>query len=70
MLAHHLDAAVAREPAKSVTVVAAPRALGMLRQAYSPGLRGAICDELGKDWVKMPICQIERRLHQVGARLH
>jgi protein required for attachment to host cells len=69
-VAHHLDAAVAREPAKRVMVVAAPRALGMLRQAYSPVLRGAICDEVGKDWVKMPIWQIERRLPQTKPRLH
>jgi protein required for attachment to host cells len=69
-LAQHLNAAVARDPIKSVTVVAAPRALGMLRQAYSPTLRGAIVDELDKDWVKMPIWQIERRLHQVEPRLH
>ena len=69
-VAHHLDAAVAREPAKSVMVVASPRALGMLRQAYSPALRGAICDEVGKDWVKMPTWQIERRLPQAKPRLH
>lgn len=69
-LAHHLDAAVSREPAKSVTVVAVPRALGMLRQAYPPALRCAIADELGKDWVKMPIWQIERRLHNERPRPH
>jgi protein required for attachment to host cells len=70
MLAHHLSAAVTRDPDKTITVVAAPRALGMLRQSYSPELRRAISDELGKDWVKMPIQQIERRLHQAAPRLH
>jgi protein required for attachment to host cells len=70
MLAHHLSAAVIREPERTVTVVAAPRALGMLRQSYSPVLRRAISDELGKDWVKMPIQQIERKLHQAAPRLH
>jgi protein required for attachment to host cells len=69
-LAHHLSAAVTREHAKTITVVAAPRALGMLRQSYSPLLRRAISDELGKDWVKMPIQQIERKLHQAAPRLH
>ena len=69
-LAHHLSAAVTREPAKTITVVAAPRALGMLRQSYSPLLRRAISEELGKDWVKMPIEQIEMKLHQAKARLH
>jgi protein required for attachment to host cells len=70
MLAHHLSAAVTREPAKTITVVAAPRALGMLRQSYSPVLRRAISEEVGKDWVKMPIQQIERKLHQGAPRLH
>jgi protein required for attachment to host cells len=58
-LARHLSAAVTRDP-KTVTVVAAPRALGMLRQSYSPALRRAIADELGRDWLKMPIGKIEK----------
>jgi protein required for attachment to host cells len=69
-LAHHLSAAVTREPAKTITVVAAPRALGMLRQSYSPLLSRAVSEELGKDWVKMPIHEIERKLHQAKPRLH
>ena len=69
-LAQHLNAALARDPVKSVTVVAAPRALGMLRQAYSPTLRGAVVDELGKDWVRMPMWEIEQRLQHVQPRLH
>jgi protein required for attachment to host cells len=68
-LAHHLSAAVTRDP-KTVTVVAAPRALGMLRQSYSPALCRAISDELGKDWVKMPIGKIEKKLNQAKPRLH
>ena len=59
-----------RDPDKTITVVAAPRALGMLRQSYSPLLRRAISEELGKDWVKMPIQQIERKLHQAAPHLH
>jgi protein required for attachment to host cells len=69
-LAHHLDAAVTRDPGKSVTVVAAPHALGVLRQAYPPALRGAIAGELDKDWIKMPIWQIEERLQQAKPSLH
>ena len=70
ILAHHLSAAVIREPAKTITVVAAPRALGMLRRSNSPALRRAVSEELGKDWVKMPIRQIETNLHQAKPRLH
>ena len=32
--------------------------------------RRAVSDELGKDWVKMPIRQIETNLHQAKLPLH
>jgi protein required for attachment to host cells len=67
-LAHHLDIAVARDPAR-ITLVAAPRALGTLRKAYSPTLRQAISEEVGKDWVKLPIAQIEQHLRLTRPRL-
>jgi len=69
-LAHHLDATVSRDPAKTITVVAAPWALGLLRQSYSPALRRHILGEFGKDWMKEPIDRIERKLHQAKPRLH
>jgi protein required for attachment to host cells len=68
-LAHHLDVAVSRDPAR-ITLVAAPRALGMLRKAYSPTLRQAISEEVGKDWVNMPIPQIEQHLRRTKSQLH
>ena len=43
-------------------VAAAPRALGMLRNAYSSALRKAVKTELDKDLVKLPLHQIERQL--------
>lgn len=61
-LAERLDAAVARGEAKSMVIVAAPRALGVLRQIYSPALRGAICAELDKDFVRLPVYEIEKHL--------
>jgi protein required for attachment to host cells len=67
-LAHHLDAAVSRDPAR-ITLVAAPRALGMIRDAYSPALRHAVSDEVGKDWMKMSIAKIEKNLQQAKTRL-
>src|SRR3989442_4594884 len=51
-LTEHLDAAVIGGKAKSVIVVAPPRALGVLRHAYSSHLRGAVCAEIDKDFVK------------------
>jgi len=43
-------------------VVAPPRALGVLRQAYSHKLRAALRAEIDKDLVKLPLYQIEKHL--------
>lgn len=61
-LAGRLDAAVTAGETKSVIIVAPPRALGVLRQAYSNGLRGAVRAEIDKDYVRMPVHEIEKRL--------
>jgi protein required for attachment to host cells len=61
-LAKRLDAAVMAGQAKSVVVVAPPRALGILRQAYSPRVRQALRAEIDKDFVRMPVHEIERHL--------
>jgi protein required for attachment to host cells len=61
-LAKHLDAAITAGKTKSLIVVAPPRALGMLRPAYSHALKGAVRAELDKDLVKMPVYEIEKRL--------
>ena len=61
-LAHHLDAAVVSGKAKSIIVIAPPRALGMLRPAYSHALKGALRAEIDKDFVKMPVHEIEKHL--------
>jgi protein required for attachment to host cells len=61
-LAGHLDAAVSAGKAKSLVVVAPPRALGVLRQAYSHNLRAALRAEIDKDLVRMPVYQIEKHL--------
>ena len=61
-LAHHLDAAISAGKTKSLVVIAPPRALGMLRPAYSHALKGALRAELDKDFVKMPVHEIEKHL--------
>jgi protein required for attachment to host cells len=61
-LAAHLDAAVNAGKAKSLIVVAPPRALGVLRQAYSHNLRAALRAEIDKDFVKLPVHEIEKHL--------
>jgi len=61
-LAKRLDAAVMSGEAKAMIVVAPPRALGVLRHAASSHLRGAIRAEVEKDYVKMPVHEIEKHL--------
>jgi protein required for attachment to host cells len=61
-LAGHLDAAVNAGQAKSLILVAPPRALGVLRQAYSHNLRAAVHAEIDKDLVRLPVYEIEKHL--------
>jgi len=61
-LAKQLDAAIAAGKVKSLIMVAPPRALGMIRPAYSHAVRGAVRAELDKDLVKHPVDQIEKHL--------
>jgi len=61
-LAQRLDSDVAAGKVKSVILVAPPRALGMIRHAYSHALRGAIRSEIDKDLVRHPVHDIEKHL--------
>jgi protein required for attachment to host cells len=61
-LIKHLDAALTAGKVKSLIVVAPPRALGVLRPSYSHALRAAVRAELDKDFVRLPIHQIEKHL--------
>jgi protein required for attachment to host cells len=61
-LAQHLDGAISSGKAKSLIMVAPPRALGMIRPAYSHALKSAVRAEVDKDFVKMPVHEIEKRL--------
>ncbi|MDZ4694252.1 MAG: host attachment protein [Deltaproteobacteria bacterium] len=61
-LARRLDAAIAAKETSDLIVIAAPRALGMIRAAYSPAVRHALRGELDKDYVKLPVREIEKHL--------
>jgi protein required for attachment to host cells len=65
-LAKHLDSEVSAGKAKSLIVIAPPRALGMLRPAYSAALKSAIRCELDKDLVKLPVHEIEKHLKKAA----
>jgi len=61
-LARHLEEALASGKTKSLIIVAPPRALGMIRPAYSHAVKSAVRIEVDKDLVKMPVHEIEKRL--------
>lgn len=61
-LVHHLDQALSAGKTKSMIIVAPPRALGVLRQTYTGAVKSAVRAELDKDFVKMPIDEIEKHL--------
>ncbi len=61
-LVKHLDAVLAAGKTKSLIVVAPPRALGVLRPAYSHAVKAAVRSEIDKDYVKLPIYEIEKHL--------
>jgi protein required for attachment to host cells len=61
-LVKHLDASIAAGKTKSLIIAAPPRALGVLRPAYTHRLRDAISAEVDKDFVKLPVHQIEKHL--------
>jgi protein required for attachment to host cells len=61
---HDLHAAVVAGTVKGVIIIAPPRALGLIRQAWPSTHRDAIKAELAHDYVKLPVDEIERRLFQ------
>jgi len=61
-LAARLNLAVTTGETTALTMVASPRALGMIRADYSDAVRKAIHSELHKDLVKMPVYEIEKQL--------
>jgi protein required for attachment to host cells len=63
-LASRLDKAVLCGETPSLIVVAPPRAIGVLRKAFTSHVRQAIRAEVEKDYVKLPVDEIARHLVQ------
>jgi protein required for attachment to host cells len=61
-LASRLHVALTKGETKSLIMIASPRALGMIREVYSPAVRSAIRAEVVKDLVKLPVHEIENQL--------
>jgi protein required for attachment to host cells len=65
-LAERLHRAVLAGETKALTMVASPRALGMIRSDYSDAVRKALHGEIHKDLVKLPVYEIEKQLLASG----
>ena len=61
-IADRLNVAVTTGETTGLTMVASPRALGMIRADYSAAVRKALHGEVHKDLVKMPVHEIEKQL--------
>ena len=61
-LAGRLDKAVTGKETGALAIVAPPRALGMIRKAYSAHVREALVAEIDKDLVALPVKDIEAHL--------
>ena len=61
-LAKRLDEAVLSAATTGIVIVAPPRALGVMRKAYSNHLRQALIGEVDKDLVSLPVYEIEEHL--------
>ncbi|HXY89504.1 MAG TPA: host attachment protein [Xanthobacteraceae bacterium] len=61
-LVKRVDGAVREGKVKHLIFVAPPGVLGIIRPMYTPALRAALKEEIAKDWVKMPVSEIEKRL--------
>jgi len=61
-LAQKIHLAVHSGKTKELVIVAPPRALGMIRENYTPAIKEALREEVDKDLVKIPVDQIEKHL--------
>jgi protein required for attachment to host cells len=61
-IAARLDRAVSQGETKGISLVVAPRALGMIRAELTPRVQAIIKSEVGKDYVRMPVHEIEKHL--------
>jgi len=61
-LADRLNLAVTTGETTGLTMVAPPRALGMIRGDYSAAVRKVMHGEVDKDLVKLPVYEIEKQL--------
>jgi protein required for attachment to host cells len=63
-IAHRLERNIGERHIRNLIVVAPPKAIGVLRRAFSPAVRNVLHHEIEKDYVHMPMYEVERHLAQ------
>ena len=63
-IAHRVESDIGKRRIKNLIVVAPPKAIGVLRREFSPAVRNVLRREVEKDYVRMPIYEVERHLLQ------
>jgi len=61
-VAARLDDSLRADKYRHLVIVAAPKALGVLRQHLTPAVQGVVSGELAKDFTNLPVADIERHL--------
>jgi protein required for attachment to host cells len=61
-LVHHLDRYTTEHRIRDLVIAAPPRALGTLREALPHHLRGLVRAEIDRDYVSLPVYEIESHL--------
>jgi protein required for attachment to host cells len=61
-LVGHLDKLLTAAKTAKLIMVAPPHAIGVLRKAYTPAVKSKLRAEIERDYVKLPLGEIEQRL--------
>lgn len=64
--AAHIDRHVREEEVKLLVLIAPARALGLLRKMLSDAVRHVVAGELDRDYVKLPLSEIQKHLSKLG----
>jgi protein required for attachment to host cells len=65
-VADRINRAVRDGETKDLVIAAPPRALGVLKPLLSPAAHAALRGALDKDYVNMPVYEIEKKLKKAG----
>ena len=68
--AEHLDDCVRKHAIRSLVLIAPAKALGMMRTKLSDSVRQVVTAELDRDYMNMPLYEIEHHLKRLAVNGH